>query len=71
MNSDFLRQVFKEDKKLLKKAEIKPIGKMYGFKNLSTHRILELFPDRALAEKYLPDISAISKLDRGFVLTAS
>ena len=68
VNSDFMRQVFRGDKRLLRKSEIRTVGKTYCFKNLSTQRVLEKLPDQSLEEKHLPDITNVSKIDRKFVM---
>jgi len=69
VNSEFLKAVFRGDKSLLKKSQLKHVGKIFGFKNLSTERILANFPNQNLARRHLPDSSSDSELDRKFVLT--
>lgn len=69
VNAQFLKQVFRGDKKILKKSDMKPLGKIFGFKSLSTERIVNQFPDPVIARQYLPDLNDYSKLDRTFVLT--
>lgn len=69
VNAVFLRQVLRGDKKLLKKADLVSLGKLYGFRNLATGRILQNFPDLEAARQHLPDLEDFSKVDRTFVLT--
>jgi len=69
VNSEFLKAVFMGTKSLLKNSQLKHVEKIFGFKNLSTERILANYPNQNLARRYLPDSSSDSNLDRKFVLT--
>jgi len=69
VNSRFLKVVFRGDKKLLKKSEVKHVGQYFSFKNLSTKAIVDHFPEKNLALKYIPDTQDISKIDRKNVVT--
>ena len=71
VNAQFLRAVFRGDKRLLNKGDIKHIGKSFGLKNLSTKNMLQNFLERDLASQYIPDSTDLSKIDRKYVLTVN
>ena len=71
VKAQFLRQVFRGEKKLLKKSETKPLGKVARLKPLSTLKLLDNCPIKNIVYKYLPDVNHFVKLDRNFVPTVN
>jgi len=60
VNSKFLKAVFSGNKGLLNKSPLKHVGKIFGFKNLLTKRILANFRNQNLVGRYLPDSNSNS-----------
>jgi len=66
-----LEGCFQENKKPINKCDVREAERIFNFKNLSTERILNDFPNQGLARKYPPDCNQDSKLEWRFVLTVS
>ena len=67
IHKDFLRQVFRDEKKLFKENDVKRIN-VPKFEEISIKAILKMYKDDEKVQSYLPEIKAKGKqLDRKFL----
>lgn len=71
MNSLFVRQFFQGNKKLLKLAEVRLLGHVPTFPELTVSGLLTELRSPADIMAYIPDGISLPKLDRKYVLTVN
>jgi len=71
VSAKFLRDFLNGKKMLLKINEVVRVQKVWGFRETTTEKLIESYPDKFNALRYIPDISHYHKLDKEYVCNVS
>jgi len=71
MTSAFLRDFFAGRKQLFKIKEIVLVKRIWSFKETTTQKVIDSYPEPAKAILYLPNVSNFQKLDKEYAFNVS
>lgn len=68
VSARFVAQFLRGQKRLLKLSEVRWVSRVSGFRELSIRALYDRTTEKATLAHYLPEVTALSKLDRVYFL---